>query len=73
MVNVIEVVYENGVFKPMKKVTLPEKAKGKVIIEERVMGDIEEIIEEIDKALEEADISEDPLEVLLEMRKRTWD
>ena len=73
MVKVIEVIYENGVFKPMKKITLPEKAEGKVIIEERVMGDIEEIIEEIDKALEEADISEDPLEVLLEMRKRPWD
>lgn len=73
MGKVIEVVYENGVFKPVKKVTLPEKIRGKVIIEEKLMGDIEEISEKIDKVLKEVKIEEDPLEVLLEMRKRPWD
>ena len=73
MGKVIEVVYENGVFKPVKKVTLPEKIRGRVIIEEKLMGDIEEISKEIDKILKEVEIEEDPLEVLLEMRKRPWD
>jgi len=74
MEKVIEVVYENGVFKPVKKVTLPEKTQGKVIIKEKLMGDIEEISREIDEVLKETKIDEeDPLEVLLEMRKRLWD
>jgi len=37
------------------------------------MGDIEGISEEVDKILKEVRIEEDPLEVLLEMRKRPWD
>ena len=73
MARIIEVVYENGVFKPAKKVALPKKTRGKVIIEEKMMGDIEEISKKIDEILNEAEIDEDPLEVLLEMRKRPWD
>lgn len=73
MAKVIEVVYEDGVFKPAKKVYLPEKIRGKVIIEEKVMGDIGDILKEIDEVLKEKKIEEDPLEVLLEMRKRPWD
>jgi len=34
MPKVIEVIYENGVFKPLRKVELKEKTKGKVIITE---------------------------------------
>ncbi len=73
MGKVIEVVYENGVFKPVKKVTLPEKTQGKVIVEEKLMGNIEEISREIDEVLKETKVDKDPLEVLLEMRKRQWD
>ncbi|MBE8539658.1 antitoxin AF2212-like protein [Geoglobus acetivorans] len=73
MAKVIEVVYEDGVFRPARKVTLPEKTKGKVIVEENVMGDVEEFSEKIDEILKETKIDEDPLEVLLKMRKRAWD
>ena len=73
MGKIIEVIYEDGVFKPLEKVILPEKIRGKVIIEEKLMGDIEGISEEVDKILKEVRIEEDPLEVLLEMRKRPWD
>ena len=73
MGKVIEVVYEDGVFKPIKKIALPEKIRGKVIVEEKLMGDIEEISKEIDEVLKETKIDEDPLKVLLEMRKRPWD
>lgn len=34
MPKIIEVIYENGVFKPLEKVNLPEKVKLKVKIEE---------------------------------------
>lgn len=73
MGKVIEVVYEDGVFKPVKKVALPEKTRGKVIVDEKLMGDIEEISKEIDEVLKETKIDEDPLDVLLETRKREWD
>lgn len=73
MAKVIEVIYENGVFKPVKKVTLPEKIQGKVIVEEKLMGDVEKTLKDIDEILKEIKIEEDPLEVLLEMRKRPWD
>jgi len=42
MVKVIEVIYENGVFKPLEKVDLPEKSRFKIRIEE----DIEKLAEE---------------------------
>jgi predicted DNA-binding antitoxin AbrB/MazE fold protein len=38
MGKVIEVLNEDGVFKPLEKVNLPEKMRGKVIIEEKLMG-----------------------------------
>jgi len=41
MSKVIEVVYENGVFKPIGKVDLPEKTRLKIRIE-----DIEELLKE---------------------------
>ncbi|WP_211247061.1 antitoxin family protein [Methermicoccus shengliensis] len=40
-VKAIEVVYENGVFKPIKKVDLPEGIKLTVLVEE--FGEIDEI------------------------------
>jgi len=68
---VIEVIYENGVFKSVKSVILPEKTKGKVVVEEKVVkDDIEELSKEVDEILKETEIEE---EVLLEMRKRPWD
>ncbi|RUM33154.1 MAG: hypothetical protein DSY33_05415 [Archaeoglobus sp.] len=53
MAKVIEVIYENGVFKPAKKISLPEKTKGKVIIEENVMGDIESLSKKVDEILKD--------------------
>ena len=41
MPKVIEVIYENGVFKPLGKVNLPEKTRLKIKIE-----DIEDLLEE---------------------------
>ena len=39
MTKVIEVIYENGVFKPLEKVNLPEKTRLKIKIEvERDIG-----------------------------------
>jgi len=74
MPKVIEVIYENGVFKPLEKVSLPEKIRGEVIIKEKLLvDDIEGISKEIDEILKEIKIEEDPLEVLLEIRKRSWD
>ena len=72
MAKVIEVIYEKGVFKPLQEINLPEKVKGKVIIEEKVMGDIEEFVEKIDEILKNAKIKEDPLKILLETRNRQW-
>ena len=37
------------------------------------MGDIEEISKKVEEVLKETKIEEDPLEILLEMRKRPWD
>jgi len=73
MEDVVEVVYENGVFKPLKKIDLPNSTKGKVIIERKKVSNIEyfeKIIEELSKEIE---IKEDPLKILLENRKRLWD
>ena len=41
MPKVIEVIYENGVFKPLEKVDLPEKTRLKIKIE-----NIDELLEE---------------------------
>lgn len=39
---VIEAVYENGVFKPAKKPNLPEKRKVKLIIIDEFIKDLED-------------------------------
>jgi len=68
------VIYEDGVFKPLKKVKLPEKTRGKVIVEEKKLtDDVEELSKDIDEILEHVEIDEDPLKILLEMRNRSWD
>ena len=39
----IDVVFENGVFKPLKKENLPKKGKYKVVILSELEKDVEEI------------------------------
>lgn len=51
---IIEVIYENGVFKPLEKVDLKEKTKLKIMIAE----DRKEIIESYRGVLGEADTEE---------------
>ncbi len=52
MSKIIDVIYENGVFKPLEKVNLPEKTKLKVKIEES--GIItEEFLQELRKKTRE--------------------
>lgn len=65
MPKVIEVVYENGVFKPLGKVNLPEKTRLKIKIE-----DIEDLLEEFCGLLE----SKITLEDIKKMRceAKTW-
>jgi len=40
---VIEVVYENGVLKPLKKLALPEKKRIKIIILDEFIRDLNEV------------------------------
>ncbi len=42
MVKVIEAVYENGVFKPLKKVELKEGERVKIVIKKSVFGILKE-------------------------------
>ncbi|QDA32232.1 DUF104 domain-containing protein [Thermococcus indicus] len=56
----VEVVYENGVFKPLKKVNLKEGTHGKVILE---LG-LADIIEKFGKKVEK-----DALREFLEERR----
>ncbi len=56
----VEVVYENGVFKPLKKVNLKEGTHGKVIVE---LG-LADIIERFGKKVEK-----DALREFLEERR----
>ncbi|WP_010477461.1 antitoxin family protein [Thermococcus zilligii] len=58
---VVEAIYENGVFKPLKKLNLPEKRKVKLII-------LDEFIRDLDDAfgILEADID-------LEKLRKEWD
>ncbi len=65
MSKVIEVVYENGVFKPIGKVDLPEKTRLKIRIE-----DIEELLKEFCGLIE----SKVTLEDIEKMRceAKTW-
>ena len=70
MTKVIEAIYEKGVFKPLQKVDLKEGEKVRLRIEKEPNGLIE-LIEKLSEKFK--DVKEDPLEVLLEMRKRPWD
>ncbi len=45
----VEVVYENGVFKPLKKVSLKEGTHGKVIVELGLADIIEKFSEKVEK------------------------
>ncbi len=70
MEKIIEVVYENGVFKPLEKVDLPEKTRLRIRIETAKPFGILEIAREFRKKIKVDEIKEDPLQVLLEMRSR---
>ena len=70
MEKVIEVIYEDGVFKPLEKVNLPEKTKMRIRIEAVKPGGIMDIVKEFRKRVNLEEIKEDPLQVLLEMRDR---
>ncbi len=70
MAKVIEAVYENGVFKPLEKVDLPEKTKLRIRIEAVKPSGILDIAKEFRKRINLEKIKDDPLQVLLEMRSR---
>ena len=65
MPKTIEVVYENGVFKPLEKVNLPDKTRLKIRIE-----DIESLLDEFSGLIE----SKITLDSIKEMRYevKTW-
>jgi len=70
MAKVIEVVYENGVFKPLEKVDLTEKTKLRIRIEAVKPSGILDIVKEFRSKINLEEIKEDPLQILLEMRDR---
>jgi len=69
----IEVIYEKGVFKPVGKIDLEEGERLEMIIisRKKKYAGLIELIEELSNKFR--DVKEDPLEILLKMRKRTWD
>lgn len=69
MAKIIEAIYEKGVFKPLQKVELKEGEKVRLRIEKE--KGLVELIEKLSEKFK--GVKEDPLEVLLEMRKRSWD
>jgi len=69
MGKVIEAVYEDGVFKPLKKVDLPEKTKLRIRIEAVKPSGILDIVKEFRKKINLEEMK-DPLQVLLETRDR---
>ncbi|MGB7531844.1 MAG: antitoxin family protein [Halobacteriota archaeon] len=64
MQKTIEVVYEDGVFKPLEKVEMEEKTNLRIRIES---GGLYELIEELSEMFR--DVKEDPLKILLENRR----
>ena len=68
---VIEAIYENGVFKPLRKVDLRDGTVVRLRIESVKSKGLMEVIEELSEKFK--DVKEDPLEILLEMRGRSWD
>ncbi|WP_202318943.1 antitoxin family protein [Archaeoglobus neptunius] len=71
MGKVIEAIYEKGVFRPLEKVDLREGERVKIRVERTKSGDLPEFIDKLSEKFKDVEI--DPLEVLLEMRKRPWD
>ncbi len=70
MEKVIEAIYENGVFKPLERVDLPEKTKLRIRIEAVKPSGILDTAKEFRKKINLEEIKEDPLQVLLEIRDR---
>ncbi len=70
MAKVIEAIYENGVFKPLEKLDLPEKTKLKIRIEAVKPSGILDMAKEFRKKINLEEIKDDPLQVLLGMRDR---
>jgi len=64
MPKVIEVIYENGVFKPLKRIDLPEGSRFVILLEDfsevdRISEDVKKIVGEVSRerileALDEA-------------------
>ncbi len=69
----IKVIYEKGVFKPVEKVDLKEGERIEMVIisRKKKSAELVELIERLSRKFR--DVREDPLEVLIEMRKREWD
>lgn len=58
MTRVIKAIYEKGVFRPLEKVSLPEKTEAEVIIKEKLIEEnIEKISKEVDEILKEVRIT----------------
>jgi predicted DNA-binding antitoxin AbrB/MazE fold protein len=72
MAKEIEVIYEDGVFKPLGKVNFPESAKMRIRIEPVKPKGLLKLVEELEQKQKEEgiEVREDPLEVLIRMRKR---
>ena len=71
MVKIIEAIYENGVFKPLQKVDLKEGEVVRLRIESVKSKGLIEVIETLSEKFK--DVENDSLEVLLEMRRGSWD
>jgi len=65
MPRVIEVIYENGMFKPLEKVDLPEGSRFKILIED--FSEIDSIHEYVKKIAGEAS-----KEKILELLDEVW-
>jgi predicted DNA-binding antitoxin AbrB/MazE fold protein len=52
MPKVVEVIYENGVFKPLEKVDLPQGIKIKIEIKEELGRITEEYVKELERILD---------------------
>ncbi len=64
MIKTIEVIYENGIFKPLQKVDFPDKTKLRLKIEPEGLY---ELIVDLSGMF--GDIKEDPLTILLDKRR----
>jgi len=72
MAKEIEVIYEGGVFKPLKKVDFLERMKIRIRIVPTKPKGLLKLAEKFEKKQREEgiEIDEDPLEVLIRMRER---